>query len=209
MIRPVPILATVVVAAAVAAMIALGIWQFGKSGDKTAMIEGYRNAAGKPPIAFPLFPADLPRAIFRRSSAQCLSVVGWTAEVGRTVKGQSGYRHIASCRTGMEGPGLLIDMGVSSDPSAKPRWTGGQVAGVIASEPDHNSLISRMLGRAQAPRPMLVADTPAPGLAASAKPSPEEVPNNHFSYGVQWFLFAAAALVIYGLALRKKWSEQQ
>ncbi|HNJ47416.1 MAG TPA: SURF1 family protein, partial [Novosphingobium sp.] len=31
-----------------------------------------------------------------------------------------------------------------------------------------------------------------------------DIPNNHLSYAVQWFLFAATALVIYGLALRKR-----
>jgi surfeit locus 1 family protein len=30
------------------------------------------------------------------------------------------------------------------------------------------------------------------------------VPNNHRSYAVQWFLFAAAALIIYLLAVRGK-----
>jgi hypothetical protein len=30
------------------------------------------------------------------------------------------------------------------------------------------------------------------------------IPNNHWSYAVQWFLFAAVALVIYSLALRKR-----
>ena len=56
--------------------------------------------------------------------------------------------------------------------------------------------------------PMLVADQPATGLRASAKPSPDTVPNNHVSYAVQWFLFAAAALVIYVLALRKKLKDE-
>ena len=40
------------------------------------------------------------------------------------------------------------------------------------------------------------------------KPIPvaiEGIPNNHLSYAVQWFLFALTALVIYVLAVRKKW----
>ena len=51
---------------------------------------------------------------------------------------------------------------------------------------------------------LLVADTPAPGLAPSALPSPANIPNNHRAYAVQWFLFAAVALVIYGVALRRR-----
>ena len=53
-------------------------------------------------------------------------------------------------------------------------------------------------------RPMLVAETPAPGLEASAPPSPDEVPNNHLAYAVQWFLFAGIAALIYGIALRRR-----
>ena len=51
----------------------------------------------------------------------------------------------------------------------------------------------------------LVAATPGPGLMASAPPSPDTIPNNHFSYAIQWFLFAGIASLIYGLALRQRW----
>jgi surfeit locus 1 family protein len=51
----------------------------------------------------------------------------------------------------------------------------------------------------------LVAATPGPGLTASAPPSPDTIPNNHFSYAIQWFLFAGIAVVIYVLALRGRW----
>jgi cytochrome oxidase assembly protein ShyY1 len=50
----------------------------------------------------------------------------------------------------------------------------------------------------------LVAATAPPGLEPSAPPSIAEIPNNHRSYAVQWFLFALIAVVIYVLALRKK-----
>jgi cytochrome oxidase assembly protein ShyY1 len=61
-----------------------------------------------------------------------------------------------------------------------------------------------MGGKEAALRPMLVSNTPAPGLEASAPPSPDEVPNNHLAYAVQWFLFAGVAALIYGLALRRR-----
>jgi surfeit locus 1 family protein len=41
-------------------------------------------------------------------------------------------------------------------------------------------------------------------LQPNARPDPNDIPNNHLSYAVQWFLFALTALVIYGLALRKR-----
>ena len=95
-------------------------------------------------------------------------------------------------------------MGVTRDPKTRPSWLGGPVTGVITTEPSHTSLLSRMGGKEAALRPMLVSNTPAPGLEASAPPSPDEVPNNHLAYAVQWFLFAGVAALIYGLALRRR-----
>jgi surfeit locus 1 family protein len=43
---------------------------------------------------------------------------------------------------------------------------------------------------------------------ASAPPSPDNIPNNHLSYAVQWFLFAGIAGVIYALALRQRWRKE-
>jgi cytochrome oxidase assembly protein ShyY1 len=53
-------------------------------------------------------------------------------------------------------------------------------------------------------RMRLVSEEPGPGLVASAVPSPDSIPNNHLSYAIQWFLFAAAAALIYDLALRRR-----
>jgi cytochrome oxidase assembly protein ShyY1 len=59
-----------------------------------------------------------------------------------------------------------------------------------------------------APGPRLVADPPLAGLEANARPDPSDLPNNHLSYAVQWFLFAFVALVIYALAVRKRLAGQ-
>jgi cytochrome oxidase assembly protein ShyY1 len=131
-------------------------------------------------------------------------VSSWRTEGGRTPGGQAGYRHIASCVTGAEGPGALIDMGVSADPAQKLGWNGGIVDGLITTEPSHKSLIGRLFGRTMPLRAMLVADVPAPGLAASTPPDPSVIPNNHLAYAVQWFIFAGVALLIYVLALRRR-----
>ncbi len=54
----------------------------------------------------------------------------------------------------------------------------------------------------------LVAASAPPGLEPSAPPTLASIPNNHRFYALQWFAFAAIALVIYGLALRKRWREE-
>ena len=48
----------------------------------------------------------------------------------------------------------------------------------------------------------LVADRAPGGLEPSARPSLAAISNNHRLYAIQWFAFAAIAILIYGLALR-------
>lgn len=206
--RQLPLIPTIVVAVAVATMIALGIWQIDRAGQKADLIALYRANLERPAMAFPAM-GPVPRdAMFRPSWVTCIDVTGWRTEGGRSADGISGSRYIAQCRTGAEGPGALIDLGVSQDPGIKPRWAGGVATGMITTEPDHQSMIARLFGGGAVLGPMLVADRPAPGLRASARPSPDSVPNNHRAYAVQWFLFAAAALVIYTLAVRKRLREK-
>ncbi|MDF0542087.1 SURF1 family protein [Sphingobium sp. H39-3-25] len=207
MTRRLPLIATIVVLAAVATMIGLGVWQLQRHAEKTAVLAELRANPGRPSTSFPHFGPVDPALLFRRSSLHCLRVVGWREEAGRAADGSTGYRAIADCATGAEGPGALVTVGVAPRPGVKPAWTGGQVEGWISEEPDHRSLLSRMGGKAMPLRPMLIARTPAAGLKAAAPPSPDDVPNNHLAYAVQWFFFAAVALVIYALALRKRWLE--
>ena len=203
-LRQLPLIPTIVVAAAVATMVALGIWQISRASEKEALISLYRANLSKPAMAFPTTGPVPRQAMFRASSVTCVDVVGWRTEGGRAANGVSGNRYIAECRTGAEGPGALIDLGVSQDPGIKPRWPGGVATGMITTEPDHTSVIARLFGGGTVLAPMLVSDRPADGLRASAKPSPDTVPNNHRGYAVQWFLFAGIALIIYVLALRSR-----
>lgn len=200
----VPVLPTIIVTAACVIMVALGFWQLDRRAEKQALLSLYAANMAKGPVAFqPLGP--VPDALmFRTSSAMCLKVTGWRTEAGRSAKGGSGYRWIAECSVGAEGPGILADMGVTRNPKLKPTWAGGQVRGRITTEPSHQSLFSKLGGETEVLRPMLVSATPAPGLDASAMPSPDEVPNNHLAYAVQWFLFAGVAALIYLIALRRR-----
>ena len=71
-------------------------------------------------------------------------------------------------------------------------WRGGLVSGVIV--PDSKS------------RMRLVAATPVPGIEASAIPTPTVriTPGRNRGYAATWFALAAAALVVYLLAVRKR-----
>ena len=189
MIRRLPVLPTVVVLAAVAAMIGLGLWQLLiRAPQKDALLAQYGRAQVLPPIVFPTVPlkdAQLP--LYRRATGVCLRVVGHRAQAGENRSGEPGYVQIVDCSTGAEGPGMSVEVGWSKDPNAKVNWKGGPVSGVIG--PDSRT------------RMRLVAAGPPPGLEPSAPPSLATIPNNHRSYALQWFAFAAIALVIYGLAV--------
>ena len=85
-------------------------------------------------------------------------------------------------------PGVLFDLRTSVIAIAS--FFGGPVAGIIA------------------PGGVLHASQPLPELERLAPPDPKDLPNNHLMYAGQWFFFALTALVIYVLALRKRWRGQ-
>ena len=185
-------------------MIGLGIWQLQRAQEKTALLALYSANLRKPSTGFPVLGPVPDAALYRQSSAPCLTVTKWRVVGGTSRTGKSGFRHLADCSSGAEGPGFVADMGVTEDAQFASDWRGGLVTGMLADEPVPGGLLTRLLGNSIVPRPMLVSLTPAPGLMVSAAPDPQNIPNNHLPYAVQWFLFAGAAAVIYVLALRKR-----
>lgn len=187
-----PIVPTLLVAAAVAVMIALGVWQLGRAEWKGDLIARYRTArelSGE--VAWPRTPEEIEAALYRRSSLICERVIDTRATAGRSAQGLTGWAQIASCA--LDGGGQAeVALGWSNEPQT-PRWDGGAVTGFVAPGGEGARL---------------VASPPLEGLVPLARPDPTELPNNHLSYAVQWFFFAATATVIYVLALRRRWSTQ-
>ncbi len=184
MTRRILIFSTIIVLAAVATMIALGIWQLGRLREKEALIAQYVAAASdSTPVAFPLSDKG-DDVLFRRSRIDCLAVHDVEPVAGTAATGAKGWAHRATCKV-REGNAVPVDLGFSRD-LAKPAFAGGKLTGVIASGP------------------RLVADPPVAGLQPLAKPDPGDLPNNHLAYAGQWFFFALTALVIYVLALRRR-----
>jgi cytochrome oxidase assembly protein ShyY1 len=187
-----PVIPTILVAAAAATMVWLGVWQLHRADWKLGLIARYQANAKLPPVAWPASPPADDSLLYRRATGFCLKPAEWRAVAGRNRKDEPGWAHIAACRTGAEGPGMQVDAGWSES-SASPAWGGGAVSGLIVSDREH--------------RIRLVAESAAPGLEPSKPPSPEDMPNNHMLYAFQWLFFAIAALVIYALALRKRLRE--
>jgi cytochrome oxidase assembly protein ShyY1 len=194
MTRRFPLFPTIVVAAAIALMIGLGVWQLHRAKWKEGLLARYDQAEKLPPIAFPAGPLrDEQLPLFRHATGVCLRIASKRAVAGENATGEPGYVQVVDCVTGAEGPGMSVELGWSKDPNARFHWSSGLVSGIIA--PDR-----RM-------RMRLVAGSAPPGLEPSAAPSLSSIPNNHRSYALQWFAFALTALVIYGLAVRKRLKE--
>jgi len=124
----------------------------------------------------------------------CARPIRTRAVAGQNRDGEPGYVQIIDCATSPGARGMSVEVGWSKNPNAQFNWAGGRVSGIIA--PDRQNAMR--LVAASAPR----------GLEPSRPPSLDAIPNNHRSYAFQWFAFAAIALVIYGLAVRKRWGQE-
>src|SRR5438445_5731875 len=179
-----PIIPTIVVAAAIAVMIWLGVWQLQRARWKEGLLAQYATAEQLPPIAYPTRPMSGPRPLFRHATGVCLQVAGHRAQAGENRAGEPGYVQILDCATGAEGPGMSVEVGWSRDPNAKVNWNGGPVSGVIV--PDRRS------------RMRLVAAGGPPGLEPS-KTSAARTPGavtraGHRGNPASWFALAALRL---------------
>jgi surfeit locus 1 family protein len=186
MTRRFPVIPTLLVLAAAGVMIWLGFWQLRRLAEKEALLARYQAAQASPAeVPWPSSPEGAQLALYRHSRLLCARIAGHSGIAGRSAGNEAGIAQYAQCLL-PDGSTAKVVMGWSRDPMQMGNWTGGEVRGVIA------------------PGPRLVADPPLGGLEANARPDPSEIPNNHLAYAVQWFLFAATAVVVYGIALRRR-----
>ncbi len=194
--RKIPILATLVVAAAIATMIWLGFWQLDRMEQKEAMVAEFARNSSNSAIGSPTFDNE-DQFLYRTVRIDCEEPQAWTAIAGRNARDQTGYVHQYTCRTaqpfggldeGVYQPALFAVIGWSPGPD-QVEFAGGPIEGVLVRAGNDFRVVS---------------NTPLAGLEANKAPDPASTPNNHFAYAIQWFLFAAVALVIYILALRRR-----
>ena len=195
MSKRLPLTPTLVVTAAIAVLISLGVWQLKRAVWKERLLARYVAAEKLPPISWPTAPLDARQLpLFRYATGVCVRPLGTRAIAGENRAGEPGYVHIVDCATGAEGPGMSVQVGWSKNPNQRVEWAGGPVSGIIV--PDR---VSRM---------RLVAASAPPGLEPSAEPSPETAsaitPAGHRMYAATWFALALAALIIYMIVLMKR-----
>ena len=199
--RRLPILPTLVVAAAVAVMIGLGLWQIRRGAEKDRLLAEYAANAAMPALDLdPLLardPADLPPLAFRRVLVTCRADRARPELRGGSSRaGMGGYAYYVPCRPGADGLAgrLRVKAGWTRLPDESLRLS---LTGIVAGQ----------LGAVAPGEPIILTSATAqPPLEPAAGPRLEDIPNNHLFYVFQWFFFAAAALVIYALALRRRLS---
>jgi surfeit locus 1 family protein len=171
--------------------------------QKEAMLAEYAHASKSPRVTD--YKNDLlvdGPGYYSRVRLECTAELNDSMIAGRNGKGQSGWAHQFDCRF----PGRTIGGDATvvigwSEAPVPVQWKGGTVLGT-QSPPRPTDAIA---GCPKCYRHRVIADPPLAGLQPNARPDPRNIPNNHLAYAVQWFLFAGVALVIYGLALRKRW----
>ncbi|MEO5597387.1 MAG: SURF1 family cytochrome oxidase biogenesis protein [Novosphingobium sp.] len=181
---------------AVAVMVWLGVWQLDRLHQKEVKIAqfgantgstGYFDLNRDALIDYPDY--------YGRARVFCSGASGIVLVAGRNLKGVAGLAQRVKCDyRSPRGYQAKVDVVLGWSKELKPvRWSGGYVEGTVVPDSGHF------------PAPWhIVADPPLAGLQANARPDPRDLPNNHLSYAMQWFLFALTALVIYALALRKR-----
>ncbi|MDE2435349.1 MAG: SURF1 family protein [Sphingomonadales bacterium] len=188
-LRRIPFFPTLLVLLAAGVMIRLGFWQLDRLHQKEGLLHLYsENARYSSEVEIPADKAARERAWFRHTTFECIANGDTQPRAGHDSKGQSGWAQWGQCRRA-DGLPVEVNIGWSQAP-APIHYSGGPVSGFIAPDGQQGARV--------------VAGQPVEGLQASAAPDPNAIPNNHLSYAVQWFLFAATALVIYALALRKR-----
>jgi surfeit locus 1 family protein len=177
------------VALAVPTMIGFGVWQLQRMQWKEALLADLARNIDKPLLELGAGPVP-EDAQFRLVGLE-LACPGGLAKLraGRSPDGQSGYSYLTDCRAG--------DTGVTRDAGWAPRPEPHAILGGTAR-------FEGRLVRGKGDSWILVQREVAAPLVPSAPPGPETISNNHLSYAIQWFSFAAILSVIYGLWLRRR-----
>ena len=115
----------------------------------------------------------------------CRAPTGPVQETGGLgPRGAVGFAHRFRCA------GVTVDLGWYERPLTVALPPAGPIVGTRYLIPERGTLL-------------LVAN-PVPPLKPSTPPAIDDIPNNHLSYAVQWFAFAATLAVIYAIYLRRR-----
>ncbi len=176
------------VAIAIPILIGFGVWQLDRAEWKAGVLADLARNQALPLVDLGAGP--IPDDAQFRLVRLRLDCAGGLARLtaGRSLDGQSGYSYLVQCRAG-DTP-VTRDAGwhARPDPIAIPGGTASFEGRLVKGPGDSWVLVDQRSG---------------PPLVPSAPPGPDTISDNHLSYAIQWFSFAAILAVIYGLWLRR------
>jgi surfeit locus 1 family protein len=124
---------------------------------------------------------------------------------GRNIDGRSGWAHVVLCTHVAGQVRTIVPVVIGWSFGLAPvKWAGGMLTGVAVPGIKTGVVLPTTTALSRNLDWHVVADPPLAGLIANARPDPRDIPNNHLSYSITWFAFAATALIIYLLALRRR-----
>ena len=198
-----PLGATILTLLMIPALIALGVWQLERRAWKHALIARLEAAKSLPPVT----PHDYYRAMigladlqYRHAEVDCRpgKVAPYDVKGGTSADDQGGFLVLVDCNDPARHakPDLVVVAGWTLRPAT--------VTSLDLDTRFAGTLIEHPYGTAPGrPQFMLIPATAAPGLLPSRIPVPDDLPDNHLSYALQWFAFAATLAVIYALYVRQ------
>lgn len=136
---------------------------------------------------------------FRRFHIVCDTVDFDRSPTSGTGRGGTpGWLQKASCRRGDGRDAVILGLGISDRPEPLNNFDVPlEYSGRVLNVATHGGV-----------EYMLYAEQPLTGLIPVAQPTPEMVmtttPDGHRGYAMQWFLFAAMAIIFYVIALRRR-----
>ncbi len=216
--RGLPVAATLLTLAMIPLLIGLGVWQLHRRAWKHDLIARLEAARTLPPVT----PHDYYRAMigatdlqYRRAEVDCRPgrVAPYDIRGGESATssgdgatgsgggGEGGFLVVVDChsppgRGERRRPDLVVVAGWTPRPDAThaldldTTFTGTLIEHPYGSASDR-------------PRFMLIPTTATPGLLPSRLPDPADLPDNHLSYALQWFAFAATLAVVYAVYVRQ------
>lgn len=200
-----PIGATLLTLVMVPVLIALGMWQLDRREWKHALIAQLSQAEHLPPVAPREFfdaLAGTKSVQFRRATVDCRPgrVSPYDLKGGTSADGEGGYLVLVACRDPARryasGPDLVVVAGWTLRPDAiKTIELDTSFDGTIIEHP-----YGTAAGR---PQFMLIPKTAVAPLVPSRTPVPDDLPDSHLSYALQWFAFAVTLVVIYAIYVRR------
>ena len=218
--RIAPVVPTLMVAAMLAVLVSLGLWQIDRMHQKNEMLARYTANSAAPAEALPQRIADPESYAFRTARLACTFEGEAVLSPGGNLAGKAGNHVYALCREPGREARVVVDLGwVPFQVAAVPvAGLSAEIEGVVRPWADHTAMekisgsarVSPQSFQAEAgiapvfvqAKRIVPGETEGGAAFPETQPSPlepEAIPNNHRSYAIQWFLFAATLLAIYGV----------